>query len=191
MRPWTNRVEVYFGEGAEAYVTPGGHEPRRRRIPVRRAPRARDRGEAVRRAPREVSNPRRAPRQQAHRLATPRCRSVRAEGRPARRRQRAPRRRRGGNLDPLTGEGVALGLATAEAAISSILEEAPGAYEMRYQRLTRRYFAMTLGLLAIARRRRLHAPMLRLARAMPRAFDAALGTLAHLRSADDANAPAP
>ena len=94
-----------------------------------------------------------------------------------------------GYVDPLTGEGVALGLATARAAISCLVEDDPGAYEARYRRLARRYFALTSALLAVTRRRRLHRPLLRLARAWPAAFDAALGMLGHVPHEDDAGAP--
>jgi flavin-dependent dehydrogenase len=85
-----------------------------------------------------------------------------------------------GYVDPLTGDGIALGLATARAAVTSLLESAPSAYEARYQRITRRYAIVTSLLLAIARRRRLHRPVLRAARTLPHVFDDVLGMLGHL-----------
>lgn len=187
MRPWTDHVEVYFGEGVEAYVTP---------VDVNLVGVAflfeerHGQATAARRFDELLAS---FPILARHLADKPFGSRLRGAG-PFE--QRVDRRVAGnvllvgdaaGYVDPLTGEGVALGLATAEAAIASILEGMPDAYESRYRRLTRRYFTMTRGLLAVARRRSLHAPMLRLARAMPRAFDAALGALAHLHPADDAS----
>lgn len=92
-----------------------------------------------------------------------------------------------GYVDPLTGEGIALGLATARAAIASLVEDDPSAYEARYRTLTRRYFALTSALLAVTRRRSLQRPLIRLARAWPSAFDTALGMLGHLPDEDGAD----
>lgn len=85
-----------------------------------------------------------------------------------------------GYLDPLTGEGVALGLATAGAAVEAIASGRPATYEARYREITRRYFTMTAALLAAVRRPLLHAPLVRAARALPSLFDRTLGALSHL-----------
>ena len=186
--PWSDRVQVYFGEHAEAYVTPVDtnlvgvaflFEP--------------PRGEATgsRRFDELLAG---FPILARHLADKPFASRLRGAG-PFE--QRVARRVVGnvllvgdaaGYVDPLTGEGVALGLATARAAITSLLEGAPGAYEARYRRLARRYFALTSALLAVARRRRLHKPLLRLARAWPAAFDAALGMLAHVPREDGSGA---
>lgn len=191
VRPWTDRVEVYFGEGAEAYVTPVDMNL------VGLAFLFEGRPEDQRGAGRFDELLTRFPVLAERVVGEPIASRLRGAG-PFE--QRVERRVVGrvllvgdaaGYLDPLTGEGVALGLATADAAIRSILEEAPAAYELRYRQLTRRYFALTSALLAVARHRRLHRTTLRLARAMPRAFDAALGALAHLPSPGRAAAPWP
>ncbi len=85
-----------------------------------------------------------------------------------------------GYLDPLTGEGVALGLATAEAAIESLRADDPQSYEARYRVLTRKYFALTSMLLRTVGHPSLHRPLIKMARALPSAFGAILGQLSHL-----------
>ena len=144
--PWSDRVEVYFASGAEAYVTPV----------------ARD----------ELGD------------AEP-CSKTRGAG-PFERRVRTKARGNvllvgdaAGYVDPLTGEGVALGLQTAELAIDCILHGTPEAYPARYRALTGTYFRLTRLLRFVAAHRALHAPLLRGARLLPAAFDATLGLLAH------------
>lgn len=56
-----------------------------------------------------------------------------------------------GYLDPLTGEGVALGIASARAAIRAITRDEPDAYERDWRRLTRTHFALTRMLLDLSR----------------------------------------
>jgi flavin-dependent dehydrogenase len=162
-RPWSGFVEVHWSEHAEAYVTPvsddtvgvallyypdvvgpAGGEPPFERL-LRHFP------------------------DLAARLGDP-ASQVRGAG-PFE--QRVKRRRVGrvllvgdaaGYLDPLTGEGVRLGLATADAAVRAIVSGRPEGYERAWRRATRRYFVMTEGLLQLARwrwtRRRL-VPALR------------------------------
>lgn len=83
-----------------------------------------------------------------------------------------------GYVDALTGEGVALGVLTATAAIASIVEGRPEAYAQRHRRLTRRWAWATRLLLAVTRPRATHRPVIRLLRARPELFDLALRILA-------------
>jgi len=184
VRPWSDCVQVYFGEHSEAYVTPVDTKlvgvaflfEQRRNADV-----GRHRFDEL--------------------LAGFPILARQLEDKPVASRlrgsgpfeQRVERRvvgnvllvgDAGGYVDPLTGEGVALGLATARAAVRSILEGDPSVYEARYRHLTRRYFALTSALLAVARRRRLHKVLLRLARAWPAVFDATLGILSHTPDED-------
>jgi len=144
--PWADHVEVHWAPEAEAYVTPvaddlvgvavlghargGGFDRVLDGLPVLRA---RLRGaEAVT--------------------------TVRGAG-PLR--QRALGRRRGrvllagdaaGYVDALTGEGLAVGVATACAAAASLAVGRPQDYDAAWSSATRRYRFLTAGLLAVAAR---------------------------------------
>lgn len=82
-----------------------------------------------------------------------------------------------GYLDPLTGEGVALGLATACAAVDAIVDGRPESYERHYRKLTREYWLLTGLLLGVSRLGWLHRPMIRLFDLCPPIFDGALNLL--------------
>lgn len=168
--PWSARVEVHWAEGCEAYVTPVDartvgvaflYSPPARfdellpRFPLLRA---RLEGAAV-------------------------CSEDRGAG-PFEQRVRA--RVRGnvllvgdaaGYLDPITGEGVALGIATARAAVASLREERPQAYEARWHHATRRHLGLTAALLDATRQRSTHHPLIALLARAPWLFDRALGVL--------------
>jgi flavin-dependent dehydrogenase len=172
--PWSDRVEVYFGEGAEAYVTPvapdlvgvaflfeksAGERCFEGFLP--RFPLVRERldgAEAVTRAAGAGPFPRRA------RSAT-RGRVLLAGD-------------AAGYVDPLTGEGVALGMLTGIAAAQSVVEERPHAYAARYRAIVRRHLVVTSLLLSVVKRPPLHRLLLHLARAAPLVFDATLDFVA-------------
>ena len=172
--PFGHHVEVHFSEGAEAYVTPVS-------------------GDSV-----EVAFLFRPPATYDALLERFPDIAARVRGKVSSRtlgagpfEQRARRRVVGrtllvgdaaGYIDPITGEGVALGIATARAAVAAIVANDPLSYERRYRALTWRYAALTETLLAAARVRAFHRPMLRLARALPGVFDRALGVIAHLEA---------
>jgi flavin-dependent dehydrogenase len=182
VEPWCDGVEVHFASGVEAYVTPiaddvvgvaflfakdrmdASWDVLMARFPIlarhltdaRPASALRGAGPFEQRVTRRVSG------------------SVLLVGDAA------------GYLDPLTGEGVALGIESAVLAISCILQGAPAAYEPRYRVLTRRVAALTSLLLSIASHDVLHRPLLLTARALPRAFDEALAMLAAPAPGSDA-----
>ncbi len=83
-----------------------------------------------------------------------------------------------GYVDALTGEGIALGLAQARAAVSALTDHEPERYEAAWRKLTRRHDLLTLGLLTATRvpafRRRIVASAARL----PQVFEAAVDQLA-------------
>lgn len=178
VEPWSTCVEVYFGDRAEAYVTPVDSNVV---------------GVAFLFEPRPSADEgffdqllEEFPLLSKHLEGAPIASRPRGAG-PFE--QRVARRVVGnvllvgdaaGYVDPLTGDGIALGLATANAAVNSLLEGRPDAYEGRYHRITRRYLIMTSLLLSVARHRRLHGPFLQLAQTFPRVFDDVLGMLAHL-----------
>jgi flavin-dependent dehydrogenase len=89
-----------------------------------------------------------------------------------------------GYLDPLTGDGIALGLATARAAVMCLLASTPWAYEDQYRRITRPYVLVTSCLRAIACCRAANRAFLRLASACPSVFDDVLAILANLPHAE-------
>jgi flavin-dependent dehydrogenase len=167
IEPWTDRVEVHFTPGVEAYVTPVADDTVGVAFLFTRKGRW---DELLARFPvleRRVANV--AP-----------ASELRGGG-PFE--QRVARRVRGnvllagdaaGYLDPLTGEGVALGVQTAIEAVNSIAEGEPERYEERWRALTRRHFVLTRALLAIVERPALHRPFVAAARALPGAFDAVL-----------------
>jgi flavin-dependent dehydrogenase len=181
--PWSDRVEVHFGANAEAYVTPVGPDVVGVAIlfeaEAEEMTSARHYGRLLEQFP-----------ALARRLeGCGAASTVRGAG-PFE--QRVDRRVVGnvllvgdaaGYVDPLTGEGIALGLASALAAVRSIVEGAPESYEARWRQLSRRSFAATSALLAITRRARLRKALLRTARAFPVLFDAALARMSELPEA--------
>ncbi|QIQ06320.1 NAD(P)/FAD-dependent oxidoreductase [Streptomyces liangshanensis] len=144
VKPWTDFVEVHWSEAGEAYVTPVAEDVV---------------GVAV------LSTLRRG--YDAHlagfpgllaRLDGPPATAVRGAG-PLR--QRVRRRTAGrvllvgdaaGYVDALTGEGVALALASAEAAVRCLRAGRPERYEREWLRLSRRHRLLTEGLVRVAGR---------------------------------------
>jgi len=182
MSPWSMHVEVHLGEGTEAYVTPVADDLVGVAVLFRDAASTPAEGAGAR----YDALLARFPSLSARLLGAEAASSVRGAG-PFE--HRVARRVVGnvllvgdaaGYLDPLTGEGVALGLATAEAAVEALQSSDVTSYEARYRALTRRYFAMTAGILGVVRHAALHRPFIRAARAWPSMFDRALGALSHL-----------
>ena len=170
-RPWSNRVEVHWSRGAEAYVTPVGPET------VGLALLFEHGGRFGPLLERHFPN--------LHDRLGPPLSDVRGAG-PFE--QRVRRRVAGrvllvgdaaGYLDALTGEGVALGVNTARAAIACIAAGRPQAYESRWRDLTGAYLALTHALLWATRRvsKRRPGDVVRIARASPWLFDGVLGVL--------------
>ena len=84
----------------------------------------------------------------------------------------------GGYVDALTGEGVALGLAQARAAVSAIVEGDPRRYEREWRTLTRRYRLMTGSLLAATRISPVRRMLVPTAARLPAVFGVAVNALA-------------
>jgi flavin-dependent dehydrogenase len=81
-----------------------------------------------------------------------------------------------GYLDPITGEGVRLGIETAHAAIDAVRRDDPLSYERGWRRAVRRYWFMTDGLLWVARSP-LRPWMVPALRAAPGVMSLAIGAL--------------
>ncbi len=75
-----------------------------------------------------------------------------------------------GYVDALTGEGLALGLAQARAAVAAVRAGRPGGYEQSWRRLTRRHDLLTHGLLAASARPLLRRRLVPAAHAAPWLF---------------------
>jgi len=145
MAPWSSFVEVHWGKGLEAYVTPVG--PEEVGVALLWSGRSDPFDRLLARVP-----------DLARRLAgAPHTMSVRGAG-PFH--QRARRRwaegvvlvgDAAGYLDPLTGEGVSLGLRCAAALVEVVARRAPlSEYEHAYRTLSAGYYRMTRLLLLLA-----------------------------------------
>ena len=82
-----------------------------------------------------------------------------------------------GYEDALTGEGIAIALTSAVAAVDAIAAHQPTSYEARYRSKSRQWRWATRALLGMTRPRCVHRPLIRLLRAAPTVFDGALGVL--------------
>lgn len=83
-----------------------------------------------------------------------------------------------GYVDALTGEGLRMGFAQAEAAVDAISHDNPASYERKWMELTRSYRLLTNGLLWVAGRRALRPMIVPAARAAPGAFRRVVNTIA-------------
>jgi flavin-dependent dehydrogenase len=83
-----------------------------------------------------------------------------------------------GYVDALTGEGVALALAQAHAAVAAIVADDPQRYERDWVRVTRRYRLLTEGLVQATRLPPARRALVPLAERAPRLFAAAVDALA-------------
>jgi flavin-dependent dehydrogenase len=170
MTPWTDHVEVHWSSAAEAYVTPVG--PGLVGVALLTSSRGTF-DELLAGFP-----------MIRERLAGATVSKVRGAG-PLR--QRSTRRVAGrvllvgdasGYVDALTGEGIALGLAQARAAVAAVLRERPTAYEASWQRVTWRYRLLTLSLLGASHWSPVRRSIVPAAATLPRVFAAAVNELA-------------
>ena len=83
-----------------------------------------------------------------------------------------------GYVDAITGEGLALGIAQARAAVEAVAAGRPGDYERAYHRLGRRHELLTLALLRSSRVPAVRRRLVPLAQRLPWVFDAAVDQLA-------------
>jgi flavin-dependent dehydrogenase len=169
VEPWTDFVEVHWSRHGEAYVTPVDDDL------VGVAVLSRNRrgyDEHLAAFPALTAS-----------LRGPTATEVRGAG-PLR--QRVRHRTAGrvllvgdaaGYLDALTGEGIALALATAGAAIRCLAADRPDAYERAWTRLTRRHRLLTGALLTASRRPDTARLIVPAASRMPPLFSAAVHAL--------------
>lgn len=168
--PWSRYVEVHWARDGEAYVTPLGPELV---------------GIALltsRRAPFDAQLtqfPALAARLSPGTAAT----AVRGAG-PLRQKARARLHGRvllvgdaAGYIDALTGEGVSLALAGAEALVENVRRGTPGRYEADWHRATRRHRLLTELLVRARQQPALARRIVPVAERLPRVFTAAVNAL--------------
>ncbi len=170
IEPWSDLVEVHWAHDAEVYLTPvSEHELGIAVLGTQHT----DFDTVVRSIP-----------ALAERLATAEpCSSLRGAG-PFRQRTRARTRGRvmlvgdaSGYVDAITGEGIRVGLAQAQAAIAAALADAPAQYERDWNRVTRDFRMLTAGLVGIAASP-LRPAIVPLARALPGLYGSVVERLA-------------
>lgn len=170
--PWTTSVEVHWGPYAEAYVTPLGRSlVGLSLLTSRRAPfdtQMADFPYLVDLLPRRTA-----------------ITAVRGAG-PLRQRSRTRRHGRvlfvgdaAGYIDALTGEGIFLALAGAEALVRNVCRGTPDRYESDWKRVTRRHRYLTELLTGARRFPILGSLIVPTAERLPGLFAAAVNTLAH------------
>ena len=168
--PWATTVDVHWSTSAEAYVTPVADDLVGVAI---LSDRTRPFEEMLREFP------------ELHaRLDGETLSRVRGAG-PLRQRSRHRTAGRvllvgdaAGYVDALTGEGIALGVAQARAAVDAVRRHQPQDYERDWHRIGRRHVALTKGLLAVSRRRQLRSRIVPAASRFPAVFEAAVNQLA-------------
>ena len=83
-----------------------------------------------------------------------------------------------GYVDALTGEGVALAIAQARAAVAAIVDGDPERYERDWHTITRRYRLLTASLVGATQVGPLRRALVPAAERLPGVFAAAVNTLA-------------
>lgn len=168
--PWTDFVEVHWSSVGEAYVTPVAE----RQVGVALLTTRTGRFDDL-----ITSFP-----GLAERLAGDEWGPVRGAG-PLRQRVRGRVRGRvlligdaAGYVDALTGEGLALGLAQARAAVATIVAGDLGRYDAIARGIGRRHTALTLGLLTATRLPALRRGLVPAAHRFPGVFSAVVDQLA-------------
>jgi flavin-dependent dehydrogenase len=84
----------------------------------------------------------------------------------------------GGYVDALTGEGVAMAVTQARAAVAAILDHDPKRYEHDWHTITRRYRLLTAALLGATRLHPIRRALVPAAERLPGVFSAAVNSLA-------------
>ena len=170
LRPWTDLVEVHWSPYAEAYVTPVA--PDQLGVAVLSS-RRRSFADALDDFP-----------ELCGRFTGIEPTRVRGAG-PFR--QRSSRRVEGrvllvgdaaGYVDALTGEGIALGMAQARAAVVAVASEDLRSYERVWRELTRRHERLTRGLVGATRVKAVRRALVPAAALLPGVFEAAVDSLA-------------
>ncbi|GAY14852.1 NAD(P)/FAD-dependent oxidoreductase [Mycobacterium sp. shizuoka-1] len=169
--PWSDRVEVYWGDGAEAYVTPVADDCVGIAILTARQgsfeSRLADFGELSARVAGRPHGPERAAGPLRQRVTGRRAGRVLLVGDAA------------GYVDALTGEGLGIAFGGAELLVNCVLAERPAEYDRQWRRMSRRYRLLTAGLLHAVEHRPTRSLVVPAAAAVPRAFTGIVNLLAY------------
>jgi len=168
--PWSDFVEVYWLHNAEVYVTPVDH----RTVGVAILGNAKlNFEETISRIPRL-----------AQRLTSAQSASKLRGAGPLRQHVRARSVGRvllvgdaAGYIDALTGEGMRVGFAEAQAAVRAVVANDPNAYEAEWQRITRSYRWLAGGLLWASSNRTIRPMIVPAAQTLPSVFRRLVNTL--------------
>ncbi len=154
IEPWTDRVEVYWGQDCEAYVTPVGPE----RVGIAFLMNGKGRFDSLLEAfPTLARRLHGAPVESKDRGAGPLHQRVKAVHKD----QLALIGDAAGYLDAITGEGLSLGFRQAEAAVDAVLRGDLAHYGRAHRQLVRLPFALMDLLLFMERRPSLRSAVLR------------------------------
>ena len=82
-----------------------------------------------------------------------------------------------GYVDAITGEGMRVGFAEAQAAVCALVADNPKAYEADWQRITRSYRLLAGGLLWASSNRAIRPIIVPAAQALPSVFRRLVNTL--------------
>jgi flavin-dependent dehydrogenase len=170
--PWTDMVEVHWLPDAEVYVTPVAHDV----VGVAVL------GEAPLHFDATLA---RLPRLSERVVSSPVASELRGAG-PLRQRVSARHVGRAllvgdaaGYVDALTGEGLRVGFAEAEAVVRAVVAGDPQAYEAEWLRITRSYRWLTTALVWTASKPRLRSLIVPSSRALPPVFTRIVNGLAY------------
>ncbi len=168
--PWTDMVEVHWAEHGEAYVTPVSSELVGVAILTDRRGSFEDQltlfPELSRRLPAAATTRTRGAGPLRQRSSARTAGRVMLVGDAA------------GYVDALTGEGIAIGLASAQALVSCVAAGRPAAYERQWKQQTRRYRQLTESLLWARNQPRARSAIVPAAARLPRVFAYAVNQLA-------------
>ncbi len=171
LSPWTDVVEVHWSATGEAYVTPISDDEVGIAV---LGPRGWSFDEALGTFP-----------ALARRLAGVTWTSSARGAGPLQQRVSSPTSGRvlligdaAGYVDALTGEGLRIGLACADAAVQSVLAGRPQDYPSAWRSLTREYRWLTSGLVTATRIPFVRRALVPVASRLPRIFGAAVDSLA-------------
>lgn len=169
--PWSDTVEVYWAHDTEAYVTPIAEDSVGVAILTSRQGRFDDHLAEF-------------PALAARLTGVPHD-SDRAAG-PLRQRVRSRTSGRvmlvgdaAGYVDALTGEGMGIAFGGAELLVKCVLADAPGDYDRQWRQMSRRYRALTAGLLQASGCAPVRSMIVPAANAVPRAFSGIVNLLAY------------